>query len=481
MKCKVSKICGGCNLLHLDYEKQIQEKKNNVEALLKRNRLKLQIENVYKANRIKGYRNKIIVGFAKYKGKVVSGLYAPHSHAVVATKNCLMHPRNVDAIIGRITELVDSMKIELYNEKTGTGLLRHVLIRYASQTNQVMIVFVTAKRAFPSRRNLVNALVSEFKEIKTILQSVNPRNTSVVLENEAFVLYGDGTITDKLCGLDFTMGANTFYQVHHDQCELLYKVAKEKLQLQGQETVLDTYCGIGTIGLSLADSCKMVTGVEINADSIGFAKENAKQNRIKNARFVSMDSTRFMEEAKKHHTHFDVIVLDPPRAGTTPTFIENACALRPKKILYISCDPRSLVRDLHLFFRQGYKAKSMDLVDMFPNTTNVETVCLLTREKSVKSYAYVDITPSELGMGGKVKKPTYKQIQAYVLETHGLKVSPLYIANVKDEFGLEKQFSYEEAGMSAKKRPNCPSEKRAAIIDALIHFGMLDEDARETE
>lgn len=365
--------------MHLDYEKQIQEKKNNVEALLKRNRLKLQIENVYKANRIKGYRNKIIVGFAKYKGKVVSGLYAPHSHAVVATKNCLMHPRNVDAIIGRITELVDSMKIELYNEKTGTGLLRHVLIRYASQTNQVMIVFVTAKRAFPSRRNLVNALVSEFKEIKTILQSVNPRNTSVVLENEAFVLYGDGTITDKLCGLDFTMGANTFYQVHHDQCELLYKVAKEKLQLQGQETVLDTYCGIGTIGLSLADSCKMVTGVEINADSIGFAKENAKQNRIKNARFVSMDSTRFMEEAKKHHTHFDVIVLDPPRAGTTPTFIENACALRPKKILYISCDPRSLVRDLHLFFRQGYKAKSMDLVDMFPNTTNVESVVLLTR------------------------------------------------------------------------------------------------------
>lgn len=379
MKCKVSKICGGCNLLHLDYEKQIQEKKNNVEALLKRNRLKLQIENVYKANRIKGYRNKIIVGFAKYKGKVVSGLYAPHSHAVVATKNCLMHPRNVDAIIGRITELVDSMKIELYNEKTGTGLLRHVLIRYASQTNQVMIVFVTANRAFPSRRNLVNALVSEFKEIKTILQSVNPRNTSVVLENEAFVLYGDGTITDKLCGLDFTMGANTFYQVHHDQCELLYKVAKEKLQLQGQETVLDTYCGIGTIGLSLADSCKKVTGVEINADSIGFAKENAKQNRIKNARFVSMDSTRFMEEAKKHHTHFDVIVLDPPRAGTTPTFIENACALRPKKILYISCDPRSLVRDLHLFFRQGYKAKSMDLVDMFPNTTNVESVVLLTR------------------------------------------------------------------------------------------------------
>lgn len=380
MKCKVSKICGGCNLLHLEYEKQIEEKKNIVQTLLKKNRLKIQIENVYKADQIKGYRNKVIVAFAKYKGKVVSGLYAPHSHAVVATKNCLMHPKNVDAIIRRITELVDSMKIELYNEKTGTGLLRHVLIRYAKESNQVMIVFVTAKKTFPSRRNLVNALVKEFKEIKTILQSVNPRNTSVVLENEAFVLYGDGTITDKLCGLDFTMGANTFYQIHHDQCELLYKVAKKKLNLQGNESILDTYCGIGTIGLSLSDSCKKVTGVEINADSIGFAKENAKQNHISNARFIAMDSTRFMQEAKKHHTSFDVIVLDPPRAGTTPTFIENACALRPKKILYISCDPRTLVRDLHLFFRQGYKAKSMDLVDMFPNTTNVESVVLLTRK-----------------------------------------------------------------------------------------------------
>lgn len=380
MKCKVSKICGGCNLLHLEYEKQIEEKKNVVQTLLKKNRLKIQIENVYKADQIKGYRNKVIVAFAKYKGKVVSGLYAPHSHAVVATKNCLMHPKNVDAIIRRITELVDSMKIELYNEKTGTGLLRHVLIRYAKESNQVMIVFVTAKKAFPSRRNLVNALVKEFKEIKTILQSVNPRNTSVVLENEAFVLYGDGTITDKLCGLDFTMGANTFYQIHHDQCELLYKVAKKKLNLQGNESILDTYCGIGTIGLSLSDSCKKVTGVEINADSIGFAKENAKQNHISNTRFIAMDSTRFMQEAKKHHTSFDVLVLDPPRAGTTPTFIENACALRPKKILYISCDPRTLVRDLHLFFRQGYKAKSMDLVDMFPNTTNVESVVLLTKK-----------------------------------------------------------------------------------------------------
>ena len=222
-------------------------------------------------------------------------------------------------------------------------------------------------------------------------------------------------------------------------------------------------------------------GVEVNPDAIENAKYNAKQNKIKNIEFVAMDSTEFMRQARKYHNHYDAIILDPPRAGTTKDFIECATALNPRKILYISCDPRTQIRDLNQFRKQGYVTNKLELVDLFPYTDHIETVCLLTREKSVKSYAYVDITPSELGMGGKVKKPTYKQIQAYVLETHGLKVSPLYIANVKDEFGLEKQFSYEEAGMSAKKRPNCPPEKRAAIIDVLIHFGMLDEDSRETE
>ena len=201
-----------------------------------------------------------------------------------------------------------------------------------------------------------------------------------------------------------------------------------------------------------------------------------------NFRFVKLDIcdrpgvyTLFEEEKP------DVIVLDPPRDGIHPKALPKILDYGVDKIVYISCKPTSLARDLTLLYGEGYRLVQGKVVDMFPGTGHVETVCLLTREKSVKSYAYVDITPSELGMGGKVKKPTYKQIQAYVLETHGLKVSPLYIANVKDEFGLEKQFSYEEAGMSAKKRPNCPSEKRAAIIDALIHFGMLDEDSRETE
>ena len=222
-------------------------------------------------------------------------------------------------------------------------------------------------------------------------------------------------------------------------------------------------------------------GVEVNRDAVRDAIANAKLNNMKNIRFICADAGEFMVDMAQNGEHCDVLLMDPPRAGSDRAFLSSAVTLAPKRIVYVSCNPETLARDLHFLTKRGYRVEKIQPVDMFPHTNHVETVCLLTREKSVKSYAYVDITPSELGMGGKVKKPTYKQIQAYVLETHGLKVSPLYIANVKDEFGLEKQFSYEEAGMSAKKRPNCPSEKRAAIIDALIHFGMLDEDARETE
>lgn len=460
---------------------QADKKKKDVEALVEKAHLKVRVGDVHMAKNDTHYRNKVIVGFAKDKGKVYSGLYAPHSHRVVKTENCIMQPKLVNEIINKITELVGSMKLELYNERTGTGLLRHVLIRWGHKTDEVMVVFVTSQKMFPSRKNMVRVLTSEFPQIKTMVQNINPRKTSVVLQDEAIVLYGDGMIHDELCGLDIAFSHNSFYQIHSEQCEVLYGLAKKMLDLKETDTVLDTYCGVGTIGLTMTDSCKKVMGVEVNPDAIENAKYNAKQNKIKNIEFVAMDSTEFMRQARKYHNHYDAIILDPPRAGTTKDFIECATALNPRKILYISCDPRTQVRDLNQFRKQGYVTNKLELVDLFPYTDHIETVCLLTREKSVKSYAYVDITPSELAMGGKVKKPTYKQIQAYVLETHGLKVSPLYIANVKDEFGLEKQFSYEEAGMSAKKRPNCPPEKRAAIIDALIHFGMLDEDARETE
>ena len=292
-----------------------------------------------------------------------------------------MQPRIVNEILDEITTLVDSMKIQLYSPKTGTGLLRHVMIRYAKATDQVMVVFVTAAREFPSRKNLVNALRQKFPQIKTIVQNVNSRDTSIVMQDQTLLLYGDGKITDELCGMKITFDSSSFYQIHHDQCEVLYNLAKEMLDLKPTDEVLDTYCGVGTIGLSLADACKQVTGVEINKQAIENARFNAKQNHIKNIRFLAMDSTRFMQEAARNHKPYNAIILDPPRAGTSMEFIKSACSLKPEKILYISCDPKTQARDLRQFAQNGYRGQVMELVDMFPYTKHVESLVLLTPYK----------------------------------------------------------------------------------------------------
>ena len=382
MKCKVEKICGGCCNLCWNQAKQAEFKKNQVEEIMEKAGIQAKVCNVHIAKHDSAYRNKVIVGFAKDKDKkVYSGLYAAHSHRVIDTKECLMHPKVINELIASITEMIGSMKIELYNERTGTGLLRHVLIRYAHKTNQILVAFVTAQKQFPSRRNLVNALVKEYPQIVSIVQNVNPRHTSVVMENESIPLYGNGMITDELCGLKVSFSSNAFYQIHSEQCEVLYNLGKEMLNLQPTDKVLDTYCGVGTIGMTLASSCKEVTGVELNKHAVENAKLNAKQNRLRNMQFVAMDSTRFMQECRRFHQYYDAIVLDPPRAGTTRQFIESACSLNPKKILYISCDPKTQARDLIVFKRFGYYTDTIELVDMFPNTSHVESVCVLTKRK----------------------------------------------------------------------------------------------------
>lgn len=382
MKCPVGKLCGGCEYLPIEYAKQGALKHQAVCDLLEQNKLHLNVNPVHMAKSPVSYRNKVIYGFAKDRNKkVYSGLYVPKSHRVINSKGCKMQPRIVNEILDEITTLVDSMKIQLYSPKTGTGLLRHVMIRYAKATDQVMVVFVTAAREFPSRKNLVNALRQKFPQIKTIVQNVNSRDTSIVMQDQTLLLYGDGKITDELCGMKITFDSSSFYQIHHDQCEVLYNLAKEMLDLKPTDEVLDTYCGVGTIGLSLADACKQVTGVEINKQAIENARFNAKQNHIKNIRFLAMDSTRFMQEAARNHKPYNAIILDPPRTGTSMEFIKSACSLKPEKILYISCDPKTQARDLRQFAQNGYRGQVMELVDMFPYTKHVESLVLLTPYK----------------------------------------------------------------------------------------------------
>lgn len=358
--------------------KQIN-KKEMVEQLAEQYAVQVKVGDVYKAKKDKHYRNKVIVAFGKSKGKVYAGQYAPHSHRVIKDSGRLLQPEIINRLIDRIVELVQSMKIYLYNENNGTGVLRHVMIRYAQATDEIMVVFVTGTSQFPSRHNLVKVLCQEFPQIKTIVQTINARHTSVVIENKPILLYGDGTITDILCGKKITISATAFYQIHPQQCEVLYGLARKMCDLKESDTLLDTYCGTGTIGLSLANCCKQVMGVEINSDAVANARYNAKQNKVRNMKFVNMDSTQFMLEAKKYNHHFDVIVLDPPRAGTTRQFIDAATSLKPRKICYISCDPKTLMRDLKSFKKAGYTTNKIELVDMFPRTEHIECICVLER------------------------------------------------------------------------------------------------------
>lgn len=478
-RCPHSKKCGGCQLQNLDYKEQLAHKERTCIRLLGKF---CRVEPIIGMENPYHYRNKVQAAFGTTRaGRIISGIYQSSTHNIVAVDSCMTEDEIADRIIVDIRRLLRDFKMTTYNEVTGRGFLRHVLVKRGFQTGEVMVVLVTGTPIFPARNNFTRALLKLHPEITTIIQNVNDRYTSMLLGQNEKTLYGPGYITDILCGLRFRISAKSFYQINPVQTEVLYGKAMEFAELTGKETVIDAYCGIGTIGMVAAKRAGQVLGVEVNRDAVRDARENAKLNRVKNIRFVCADAGDFMVDMANAGEHCDVLFMDPPRAGSDTAFLSCALTLAPRRIVYVSCNPETLARDLNFLTKRGYRAEKIQPVDMFPHTDHVETVCLLTREKSVKSYAYVDITPSELGMGGKVKKPTYKQIQAYVLETHGLKVSPLYIANVKDEFGLEKQFSYEEAGMSAKKRPNCPPEKRAAIIDALIHFGMLDEDARETE
>ena len=426
-------------------------------------------------------------------GEIVIGMHRRNSkYAISPADDCLIVHEDFNKIVRKTRQMVNESGLDFYHNMAREGVLRHLLLRRSAFNGEIMIVIVTTTQDMERTAEFTNKYKDALLELENelegkiagIMHIENDAIADAVKCDKLNLLYGKDFITENLLGLEFKITPFSFFQTNSKGAERLYSVVRDmvftdKMIKNGEKPVIyDLYSGTGTIAQIVAPVAKEVVGIEIVEEAVEAAKINAQLNNLDNCGFLAGDVLTSLDDVEVKP---DIIILDPPRDGVNAKALKKILSYEVDNIVYISCKPTSLARDLTLLYGEGYRLVQGKVVDMFPGTGHVETVCLLTREKSVKSYAYVDITPSELGMGGKVKKPTYKQIQAYVLETHGLKVSPLYIANVKDEFGLEKQFSYEEAGMSAKKRPNCPSEKRAAIIDALIHFGMLDEDARETE
>lgn len=376
--CPVSKLCGGCQYLDMPYEEQLRLKQQQMQKLLG------SFCKVYPIVGMKDpfhYRNKVHAVFGRKKGEVVSGVYQENTHNLIPVERCMIEDEKSDEIIGTIRNMVKSFKIRIYDEDSGYGLLRHVLIRRGFATNEIMVVLVTASPVFPSKNHFVQALLKAHPEITTIVQNINGRGTSMVLGDKEHILYGRGMIEDVLCGCRFCISSRSFYQVNPVQTEKLYAKAVELAGLTGQEVVLDAYCGIGTIGIIAARKAKQVIGVELNPDAVRDAIQNAKGNRISNIRFYCNDATRFMSQMAENKATADVVLMDPPRSGSTEEFIRAVKAVRAKRVVYVSCGPETLARDLRVFGKLGYQACGAWVYDMFPEVRHVETVALLVKKR----------------------------------------------------------------------------------------------------
>lgn len=381
--CPIYQKCGGCSLLHIDYNEQLRIKQEHVQNLFKEKLgmskgvlLTVGMENPCH------YRNKnqIVFKNTNTKERIISGFYQEGTHNVINFDTCYIQDEVSDKIVKTIKKLMVEMKINAFDEDRKTGLIRHILVKRSNQTKEVMVVFVIASTVFPGRTNFIKKLVSIHPEITTIIQNINNRSTSAVLGENETVLYGKGYIYDILLNKKFKISSKSFYQINSVQTAKLYKLAIEAAKLNKEDVILDTYCGVGTIGIIASDYVKQVLSVEIVKDAVNDAIDNAKTNNVKNIKFFCDDASNFMVNLAKNKQHVDVVIMDPPRKGSDERFINSLLRLSPKKIIYISCNPDTLTDDLKLILKGKYNITYIQPVDMFPHTSHVESVVCLTRK-----------------------------------------------------------------------------------------------------
>ena len=375
--CPYSRKCGGCEWIDIPYPQQLKRKEEAVRKLVGSY---CRVNPVLGAEDPLHYRSKVHAVFGRGSGgNVISGIYKEGTHRIIPVDECLIEDETADRIIRTVRELAVSFKLPVYDEDRRSGCIRHVLIRTAKSTGQVLVVLVTGSSVFPSRKNFVQALRVLHPEITTIIQNINGKKTSLILGDKESVLFGPGFIEDELCGLRFRISSQSFFQVNADQTRVLYSQVREAAHLTGKETVIDAYCGTGTIGMILAGQAKEVIGVEANPSAVRDAAANAARNKVGNIRFIKADAGEYMLKMASLKEKADVLVMDPPRSGASKPFLEAAGRLAPERIVYVSCDPTSLARDMKILIRKGYRAVYAQPVDMFPNTIHIETVVLLTR------------------------------------------------------------------------------------------------------
>ena len=474
-KCEFARQCGGCQLQALSYDQQLVFKTNKVKGHLERigGFTDIPMEPIIGMDELFHYRNKAQFPVGRNKeGKIVTGFYAGRTHNIIENRDCALGVAENKEVLDCVIAHMEKYGIEPYNEATGKGLVRHVLIRYGYFTKEVMVCLILNGNKIPKEEQLVKSLC-EIPGMTSITINVNKKHSNVILGEEIRLLWGQEYITDRIGDISYQISPLSFYQVNPMQTQKLYAKALEYADLHGQETVWDLYCGIGTISLFLAQKAKFVRGVEIVPAAIENAKENAKLNGLENTEFfVGKAEEVLPREYKKNGVYADVIVVDPPRKGCDETLLETMIEMNPDRIVYVSCDSATLARDLKYLCERGYELRKVCPVDQFGMTVHVETVVLLSQQKPDDTIE-IDLDLDELDATSAELKATYQEIKDYVLKESGLKVSSLYISQVKRKCGIEVGENYNLPKSENARAPQCPKEKEEAIKAALKYYAMI--------
>ena len=484
--CPVSDKCGGCSFRNVSYDEELKYKRTRVNDALERiGKLDIEVEEIIGADCTQNYRNKAQYPVSICDGELFAGFYAYKSHRIICCDDCKLQPIEFKAGLDAFRIWVEKADITSYDENTGKGLLRHIYFRKGFATGDIMACAVINSGKLPQSELLVSLLKEKVAGLKSVVININREKSNVILGKESKTLWGDDYISDELLGKKFVISPNSFYQVNHAQCEKLYSKARDYANLGGDEVLLDLYCGVGTIGLTMADSVKQLVGIEIIPQAIENAKINAELNNIDNAKFICADAPKGAEILKSEGIKPDVIILDPPRKGCAPSLFDTVCQMNPKRIVYVSCDSSTLARDLKILEEKGYKTKKVSAVDMFPRTPHIETVVLLSHKKP-DSHINIKV---EFGEGeGKVplkaiaeraeaykpkERVTYKMIKEYIEAKYGFKVHTAYIAEVKRDLGLPMYDAPNAVEELKNPRKHPTAEKVEAIKDALKYFEVI--------
>ncbi len=461
--------CGGCDFRHMSYEEELWAKRARVQdALTRIGGAEVTVEEILGAEQPLHYRNKSIYPISP-AGEV--GFYRARSHQVVHVEHCLIQKPEADALAQAVRDYIARFRVEPYNEATGRGLLRHLYVRTSCRGESLACLLVNGSR-LPHEQELVDMLRAAAPGVCGVVLGENTRRGNAILGDRYRTLWGRDYLTDTLCGLELRLSVPSFYQVNHDQAQRLYEKALEYAGLTGRELAVDLYCGAGTITQVLARRARHVIGGEIVPEAIRDAEDSARRNGVENVEFLCGDASRLAAELRQRGLRPDVICVDPPRKGLAPDVVEAAASMTPGRIVYVSCDPATLARDVARFAPLGYCPVRACAVDLFPGTAHVETVCLLSKPQS-KEHIEIEVKMDELDLTSAESKATYEEIREYVLEHTGLKVSHLYIAQVKQKYGIIERENYNKPKSDDARQPQCPPEKEEAITEALRHFGMI--------